>query len=188
MKVGREVLEALDRTPAKSAAAELGQGPTSWTAGHAAPAPSERAAAGADQAHFILSIRRALPTMWTKVEPQRRTRREQKARLVELLHWLAKKQGLESEHRALRRYAGKGRVVEGRIDLRVRDNRHVLDVEVAFEVTVTSIDKLRAAHEDGAQVLLICGFATNIEDAVGKLTSASKYKNWSWLNIACLPC
>ena len=188
MKVNRDILKALDRVhgdtgavPATLAPATLQS--TSSDAGDGRASPHD----AAPKADFLFAVKRALPRLWQKVEPEKRTRREQKLKLVELLAWLAGKHGASAEPNALRRYPGKGRQVEGRVDLRALLGKSVLDVDITFEPTAAGVEKLWAAHVDGAEVLLVCGFASHVEDALTRLNKLCPGRHWGWLHIACLP-
>ena len=192
MKVALDILDSLDRAKAP----ESSDVPPAATSGSAsAPHPAQQFAATppppsrGQPASLLAIIKRATPYLWLKVDAARLTRREQRARLCELIQWLAVREGAEVTLRALRPYPAKGRMVEGRVDLRVLPSSRSrgIDVEIAFEPTEALVQKLWATDVAGGHPLLVCGFSSSLEDALKRLEQVSSHKRWHWLQVVCIP-
>lgn len=101
----------------------------------------------------------ALPALWAKARNQKLTRAEERKKLRALLSWLASKKGLKSQEGASMRYRHAGELVDGKVDLLIRDQNGValLAVEADWTLQEASLAKLKAAHEKGIPVMWILG-------------------------------
>lgn len=107
--------------------------------------------------------------------------------MVELLAWLASKQGAQVLLNAPRSYEAQDRRVDGRSHLRlVSPLEPAVEVEVCLAPSAASVHKLLAAYREGAQALMVCGFAITVCEATEKLSKVTGLKHWGWLSLACL--
>ena len=184
MKVSKDLLDALDRTPAASSVRPL---PTKSSAEALAPTSVVAAGEPTAQAPLVVVLKRAMPRLWHKVTLEKLTRREQRGRLCDLLQWLVTKEHASAAQRAPRHYEHAGRVVEGRVDLRIEQaGAAPMDVEICFDATEAAVRKLYAAKRAGHQCLMVCGFAGSVEEALRRLNKVVPMPSWNWLQLAFL--
>jgi hypothetical protein len=131
-------------------------------------------------------LRNVAPSLWAKARSERRLRREQTERLLELLVWVLEKNGARVSHPARQEYFVQGRVVEGRLDLLAERGGERLALEVAFRPSLAAALKLLSARRTGASALLLCGFGATpgesrqaVDRLLGKSTDG-------WFSLACL--
>lgn len=167
MRVGKDFLRAL--------------GPSEPPASAGAPA-----AGSAERPTALLpALKRACPSLWARAHDSKLSRREQHQRMVDLLAWLASKHGAQAFMNVRRSYETEDRRVDGRVDLRlVAPHERALEIEVCLVASAASVHKLLAAHHDGVQALMVCGFASTADDALSRLQKTVALKHWGWLALA----
>lgn len=155
----RQVSPAFGGTSAAPPVVELEAAPTAQQAIATAPleSPPSRVEAGFTTLHREIAT--ALPALWLKARKQQLTRAEERKKLRALLSWLVSKKGLKSQEGAPMRYRHGADLVDGKVDLLVRDQSGgaLLAVEADWTRQEASLEKLKAAHEKGIPVMWILG-------------------------------
>lgn len=159
MKIARSELAALLSPAAQEAAV--------------APAAPDDSASNRKNAEAIPSLgtvlRRVAPGLWAKVDAAQLTRAEQRLRLLELVVWFAGKQGWAARENVAQRYCADGRTIAGRMHLELAHNDHTLRLEILFEPSPASLEKLRAAHQAGHAVAVIALFGMDFKASLEAL-------------------
>ena len=105
------------------------------------------------------ALARALPPLWRKASDRNMTPREQHKKMLELVVWVAEKQGCTAKQRNPVQYWQDHVKRDGTVDLMLFDRRNtaVLAVELDWARNEASIRKLQAASLQKIPVLSISG-------------------------------
>lgn len=116
-------------------------------------------------------IARAAPALWKKAQDRQLTAREQRTKLVDLLVWMAAKQGYTVKQRWPIQYWQESVKKDGKIDLMFSDAKGdpVLALEVDWVKNAASYHKLQAASVSDIPVLGVSGHACASKDAAKQL-------------------
>ena len=119
------------------------------------PAPRERKSLTPLQ----YELARALPALWNKANSGDLTASEQHKKLLDLVVWVAGKQGAGARQRHRVQFWDKGVKKDGQIDLALLDTagKPVLVLEMDWTKNAASVAKLQAAHHAKLPILWIVG-------------------------------
>lgn len=128
-------------------------------------------------------VRAASRTLWQKVDA-RSTKKEARAKMLELLEWLSGKHGWKYQANAPQAYRQKSSHVEGRVHALISAGRREVAVELCFELQESIVLKLWAAHVQGKHVLLLWGGASAPDNVLlGRLSYWFNGQPMSWLHL-----
>jgi hypothetical protein len=134
-------------------------------------------------------LARALPPLWKKANSKHLTAKEQHKKMLELLIWVAGKQGYAAKPRCAIQYWQNHVKKDGTIDLQLLDAKGVpaLLVEMDWTRNESSLHKLQAASISKTPILWISGVPYSSKDEAKQLRAFAneamgKATGW-WLPI-----
>lgn len=134
-------------------------------------------------------IARAAPALWKKAQDRQLTAREQHLKLLDLLAWMASKQGYTVKQRWPVQYWQDSVKKDGRIDLMFSDSKGapVLALELDWTKNSGSFHKLQAASVSDIPVMGISGISCSSKEAAKEIrafanTAMGKPTGW-WLPL-----
>lgn len=134
-------------------------------------------------------LARAAPSLWKKAQDPQLTAREQHLKLLDLLVWVAAKQGYTVKQRWAIQYWENSVKKDGKIDLMFKDDKDapVLAVELDWTRNSSSFHKLQAASVSNIPVLGISGIQCASKEGAKELrafanTAMGKPTGW-WLPL-----
>lgn len=135
------------------------------------------------------SLARALPPLWKKANSRHLTAREQHKKMLELVIWVAGKQGHTAKQRVAVQYWHEHVKKDGQIDLQLLDahGTPALLIEMDWTRNAGSVLKLQAASISKVPVLWISGVPAATKDEARLLRTfandvAGKPTGW-WLPL-----
>ncbi len=140
-------------------------------------------------AHLVAMLRKAAPALWRKLDPRTLSRRDLRTRMLQLVQWLAQKNGVTLELNVRMPYVLKGSKVDGRLHAVLHKGPQTVAVELAFEPDEACLLKLRQAHAEGHISLLLVVAPEGTKPLVlGKLSRlGSGHPDLRWLEVVLLP-
>lgn len=125
----------------------------------ATPPPARPARERKPLSPLQYELARALPALWNKANSGALTAGEQHKKLLDLVVWVAGKQGVGARQRHRVQFWDKGVKKDGQIDLALLDaaNKPILVLEMDWTKNAASVVKLQAAHQTKLPVLWIVG-------------------------------